>query len=602
MRAIAFDTETCPIVPGLLAPPLVVVSMASVDRIGLCKDRQEAVDWFRLVLHPTVLSDITLVGHNIAYDMAVMAAHDPSLLPAIFAAYEDHRVHDTMINEQLFDIARGRQGSYSLETLAKTYLDRDLDKTRWRLGYGELLDTPIDQWPEGAHEYAKEDAKATYEIFQKQVLLDDDGGERWLEDAPRQAKYSFSIHLMCVWGIRTDPERVAALADSLQKEQIELAKILLEQGLMRQEKGKLVKNQKVLRARVTELGSSKVTGKGQVAIDRATLLATGDPDLRAYTEYVANEKLLSTYVPVLQEGTRVPINSSFRLVETGRRGATKNMQTPPKKEGVRECYVPRPGYVFCSCDYDTLELRALAQINLDLFGSSPLADLYRDDPNADPHTKFASEVFLGIDYAEGMRRKAAKDAELLALRQHAKAYNFGLPGGLGAARFVELAREQYGIEVTEQEAERDKARWIKTWRMRPFFDYVKHRVDFFGWLELPRSRRVRGGLSFCSAANYLFQGPAADGACYAHFLVSQACYTQRRSPLYGSRIVNFMHDELILEMLKDHAADAAQELDRLMCQGMAAFLPDISITTSPALMPRWSKKAQPVYVDGKLSW
>jgi DNA polymerase I-like protein with 3'-5' exonuclease and polymerase domains len=554
----------------------------------------------RIQLQLAAQGAFVIVGHNIAYDMAVLANHDPRLLPLIFAAYEARAIYDTMLCEQLFDIARGalRRGRYSLDALAQSYLHRALDKSTWRMRYGTLLDTPIADWPEGARQYAKEDARTTYDVFQAQLALDTDGNS-WLTNAPEQAKYAFSIHLMCVWGIRTDPQRVSALRLDLVAAQELLAQQLLAAGLLRHEKKGLVKNQKVLQdwVALAYRGTPPCTPKGGVAIDRAALMATGDPTLKAYAEYVANEKLLSTYIPVLEEGITHPINASFRLVETGRRGATKNMQTPPKKEGVRECYVPRPGYVFCSSDYDSLELRALAQVNLDLFGKSPLADLYRADPNADPHTKFAAENFLRIDYDEGIKRKKAKDPELLRFRQAAKAYNFGLPGGLGAEKFVSFARDQYGYELTLAEAQHGKAQWLRTWHMQPFFDYVSHRVQFHGWIEQLRSRRIRGDIGFCDAANSYFQGLAADGACEAHFQVSWACYAKPDSPLFGSRIVNFLHDELFLEIPEHRASSAAVELSRIMNDSMMRFTPDIPITTSPALMRHWSKKADSVYTD-----
>ncbi len=606
MKIIGVDTETAPILDGLLAPPLAVLSYCDGQYRALVP-YTEAPAWFRDCLKRAMAGEFVIAGHNFAYDTAVLAAHDLSLLPDIFAAYSQGVILDTMMVEKLFDIGVGAAlyAGHALDSLADKYCDMQLDKANpWRTRYATLRDTPLEQWPKEAVEYALDDATATRRVLEAQLALAAPG-ERysgWLVNAAVQARNEFSIHLQCVWGMRTDPTRVAALRAALEKDQGELRDVLLEAGLLipnKKKPGVFIKPQKAVRDLVTTAyqGNPPTTPKGGVSVDRKNLLATKDRRLEAYADYVANEKLRTTYLPVLEEGARHPINARFHIVETGRRAATKNMQTPPKAEGVRECYVPRPGFVLCSCDYDSLELRALAQINLDLFGSSPLADLYRDDPNADPHTKFAAENFLGVSYEEGMRLKKARDPELLRFRQAAKAYNFGLPGGLGAPRFVSFAKDQYGFDMTLEEARRGKAQWIKTWRMQPFFDYVNHRVNNFGWMELPRSRRVRGNIGYCDGANYLFQGPAADGACEAHFEVSRRCYLFGSSPLYGSRVVNFLHDELLLEIPEHRAPDAALELCTVMSEAMSVYLPDIPITTSPALMRFWSKKSEAVYDD-----
>ncbi len=596
MRLLGVDTETCPILPGLLAPPLAVLSYSHEHENRLVS-RQDVSEWAKTQLGKyAARNEWAVVGHNVAYDMSVLGAHDASTLPSIFRAYDSRAIYDTMLCEQLKDIADGelRKGGYSLEALDKRYQRPEPDKTTWRLKYGTLMDTPIEQWPQGAKAYALGDAIDTREIFAVQAKNDE-----IMVNAPEQAKYAFSQQLMCVWGIRTDPERVDALETSLRAEQCRIARELRRHGLLKDDPaGKTVKQQKRLQELVTQAygGEPPTTGKGAVSIDKKTLAATKDPLLAAYSEYVANEKLLSTYLPVLREGTRVPINSSFRLLESGRRGASKNMQTPPKKEGVRECYVPRPGFVFCSCDYDSLELRALAQINLDLFGESPLADMYREDPNADPHTRIAAEMFMGISYEEGLRRKKAKDPQLKHFRQGAKAYNFGLPGGLGVNTFIQLAAAPpYNYTMTPEEAEQGKAAWIKLMRMEPFFEYVRHRTEFFGSITLPRSGRVRGGLGFCYGSNYLFQGPAADGACEAHYQVTKECYVVPESALYGCRVVNFMHDELIVEMPEWKASSAARRLSQVMNESMMRYLPDVPVTSSPTLMRRWSKSAEERY-------
>ncbi len=49
-------------------------------------------------------------------------------------------------------------------------------------------------------------------------------------------------------------------------------------------------------------------------------------------------------------------------------------------------------------------------------------------------------------------------------RQRAKAVNFGLSFGMGAKRFLEAARDDYGVEMSLEEAKEAKA---SSWRPTP---------------------------------------------------------------------------------------------------------------------------------------
>jgi len=104
------------------------------------------------------------VGHHIAYDMAVMAAEHPELLPLIFNAYRESRVTDTMIRQMLLDNAIGKFGGYwteyknakgdidekyikiyySLDACYHRVTKKRLKKGTVQLRYGELRDVPME--------------------------------------------------------------------------------------------------------------------------------------------------------------------------------------------------------------------------------------------------------------------------------------------------------------------------------------------------------------------------------------------------------------------------------------------------------------------------
>jgi len=88
---------------------------------------------------------------------------------------------------------------------------------------------------------------------------------------------------------------------------------------------------------------------------------------------------------------------------------------------------------------------------------------------------------------------------------------------------------------------------------------------------------------------------AADAAKDALFAVARECYVTPSSPLYGSRPLVFVHDEIIIESPDERAPEAALRLSELMCEAMNGVAPDVPSAATPALCKRWLKGAEPVY-------
>jgi DNA polymerase I-like protein with 3'-5' exonuclease and polymerase domains len=81
----------------------------------------------------------------------------------------------------------------------------------------------------------------------------------------------------------------------------------------------------------------------------------------------------------------------------------------------------------------------------------------------------------------------------------------------------------------------------------------------------------------------------------------RAAYHDRKSALYGSHPVMFIHDEIIAEVPQDDYHEAGTELSRIMCDEMQKVVPSVRITASPAAMRRWYKNAEPVWKNGRLA-
>ncbi len=187
-RMVALDTETYRIRPGLLAPRLVLGSIAwlspgpRVDGALLTK-QQIAEALVRVLRDP----EAVLAGANIAFDLLVIAVYFQLLgidiMPLIFAALEQERIYDLQLAEALNAIAEGtlgrdprtggelknpetgKRGRYSLATCVDLTLGRADAKANdeYRLRFDEFDDLPLDQLPQEARDYPVDDGRNTGE-------------------------------------------------------------------------------------------------------------------------------------------------------------------------------------------------------------------------------------------------------------------------------------------------------------------------------------------------------------------------------------------------------------------------------------------------------
>lgn len=629
MKVIAWDTETFLIQPGLAVPEMVCLSSAERVNGQIDTGLHDAYVGSELACQWIEDDDVKLVGHNLPYDLAVVVRQRPDILPAVFRKFERGLFCDTMTQQQLLDIATGenkfyqdedgepKRTAYSLAALSYRIMKKWLKKEdTWRLRYGELKNVPIADWPDDARKYAIDDSITTLELFEAQEKIagiPDEVSE--VPDLARQMRAQWALHLMSVWGVRTDGDAVRSLKEDLTRDLAAHMEVLRKTDLIKQvkKKGEIhdQRDMKAIRARVERAfvaqgiavpmtEPSKKFPEGQIATDKNAMNDSGDPDLKRLTEAGAIEKLLSTYIPALEGGTRVPVNAFFNvLVESGRTSCRgPNWQNPPRKGGVRECVVPRKGFVFISADYPTLEMRTLAQVQLDLLGESRMAEVLRT--GKDLHIVLAAQL-LGISVEEAEARAKKGDVEVEEQRQLAKIGNFGMPGGLSAKTFVAYAAG-FGFEIPLEKAEEVHAAFFGAWpEMRAYFRHIEDLADA-GVMVQARSGRVRGGISYCAAANSYFQGLAADGAKEAVWNVAKECYTVPESPLFGTRPIIFLHDEIFAETPWDpaqpeKASAAAFRLAKVMEDSMSKWIPDIPISVEPVMTRRWYKGAKPVEKD-----
>jgi DNA polymerase-1 len=598
MHVLALDTETTISTHADPIPDLVCWSWALGDRSGV--EHWTAGDGHLRDL----IRNCVIVGSNVAFDSAVFCKAFPDILPEIFRAYDDQRIVDIAIREKLIRIAQGRQIPRNwdplpgLAELAQIRLGREISKgdDTWRKRYGELRDVQIAQWPADAIAYARTDAEVTLAIYGRQQ---DRRGDL-IRDAAHQTRSHFALHLASSWGFATDPAKVRALEEDLTLRREALAVTLEAYGLLRRGRGGTWhRDQKRAQGLIAEVLGARAprTDKGAIRLDVDACRESGHHALEAYSEFASIVKQLGDgwgkgNIAELRAGGSYVVRTVFDpLKDTGRTGSRKpNVQNVPRDGGIRECYSARPGCVLACADYGGLELHTFAIASKHLVGFSDMMEAL--NRGEDVHLSLAANA-IGISYGEALRDR--KTDRIKSARQRAKAGNFGFPGGMGAPRFIETQfRQSKGrVQFTESEANQLRNEWFAKWReARPYFDRVGRMVgaNGRGTVEHLFTRRLRGGVRFTEAANSFFQGLGADAAKLGLWEVCRRCYAVPGSALYGSRIVNFVHDEIILETPYDRFSHiVAEELGEAMATGANRILFECPVEAEPLLAFNWSK-------------
>ena len=609
MKLCVLDIETNihtgkPVVVTLLTPEdSVELLTVAENNFGILKD---------FLADP----EVVFLGHNIAFDFAALQTHLPELRPLIWAAYEAGRISDTMIREKLIRCAEGtlddHANGFSLAALASKYLGESMEKgeSSWQLRFCELEGLPAEQYPVGAIDYCKRDVRFPKEIRVKQTKADgspvDDESFDFIVNEIPQCRAALALQLMTDGGVRTDP----ATVERLEKEwrQIVLEGRTKAKKYFKTDETRVLfegacdhevapRNTALLQKDVKKfLGrNTPLTDKGAVRVDEDTLSRIDDPAIQALCAMAGTNKLLTSFLPVLKQGTVASyLRPSYDILKATGRTSCKhpNAQQLPRKGGVRDAFIPREGYTFIECDYSGIEMVTLAQVLLNLFGESKLADALNS--GKDIHLVTSASI-LRRSYEDLVANK--RDPVVKNTRQMSKAANFGFPGGSGAETFLEYAWVSYGVKLSLEEAKRLKQSWLNAYpEMRRYFAYISEKTALGPFqLEQHYSRRLRGGCGYCDGANSYFQGLAADGAKLALWRLAYEQYNVPESPLYGCIGGMFIHDEVILEAPVARAAAAAKRLGEVMVESMRVFTPDVLVKAEPLIMNRLYKDAEPVY-------
>jgi DNA polymerase-1 len=387
------------------------------------------IDVFRVDPTPLwqALASKPIILHNAIFDLAFL--HQLGFTPGDV-------VHDTMLLAQL--LAAGTFDKVGLAAVVERELGRTLDKKLQKADWTGTL-SPVHL------EYAAQDAAILVPLYQALSAKITEAGLDGVAEIERRCLPA--IIWTATSGATFDQERWNALAIAAQAEADRLSTELDAIAPRRPNSLTLdLWNWDSPIQVVEAFAAAGITVEDTADETLATLDHPLAPLLRDYREVT---KKVGTYGKdwskfVSPDGR---IHASWRQIgaASGRMACREpNLQNLPRDPAYRQCLRAPPGRVLIKADYSQIELRIAVKLSRD---TALLAAYHRGE---DLHTLTARQVL-------GKTEVSKQD------RQLAKALNFGLLYGMGAARFREYAKTQYGMLLTEEQARSYRNAFFRTY-------------------------------------------------------------------------------------------------------------------------------------------
>ncbi len=505
-------------------------------------------------LQPVLMrEDITKIGHNLKFDLAVLAApHNGGMRPA-------GPLYDTMIGAWLLEPDRR---SYKLDDLC---LELGLKMT----GFAEV--TAKDPAPDAfcrvgldaAAHYSCEDVFGAMRLFQHQgPLLAEAGLEALMRDV--EGPLIPVLGAMEQAGILVDAAQLEQLSlefadrlDAFEHSIYDCAGISFNINSPKQLGEILFERLQLPKGRKTKTGWStdvKVLENLSQTHELPALIL----------QYRNLAKLKSTYVDKLsslQNAKTGRVHTSFNQcgTATGRLSSSNpNLQNIPirTEEGrrIRSAFIAAEGCSLLSADYSQIDLRVLAHYSQD----PALMTAFQN--GQDIHSRTAAEIFF-----------VAPELVTSEMRRVAKSINFGIVYGMSS---FGLSNQ---LQISRKEAQTFIDRYFAHFSgIKDFMEKIIATAKQDGYVttllgrrrplpDITSSNRVQREFAERTAINTPIQGTAADIIKLAMLRIHHALM---QSGLQ-SRMLLQIHDELVLEVPEAEI----EPVSKLLKEHMEAALP-----------------------------
>jgi DNA polymerase-1 len=307
-------------------------------------------------------------------------------------------------------------------------------------------------------------------------------------------------------------------------------------------------------------------------------LAVQYPVVAKLLEYRTMQKALTSYGQNMIEFINPKtgrLHADFRQIgaPTGRFACTNpNIQQVPHAAEYRRCFMGHPaGRRLIIADYSQIELRILAEFS----GDEGFIAAFNS--GADLHRVTAAQVF-----------NVSQDQVTREQRDFAKRLNFGVVYGIGAQRFSMMT----GLGVTE--AEDVLRRYFATYRGLDIYlresanRAVNEKQTRTGSGRLVKfnydpSDRQQVSMTQRNGKNAPIQGTSADILKRALRLLNDELRDS------SAKIVNIIHDEIVVEVDQGESEEIAQKVERAMCAAGEEYLQTVPVKVETQIASEWTK-------------
>jgi hypothetical protein len=647
---LGLDFETERFASGYMAPRPVCMSLVAGPSAPALVPTPEARDTFVRCLAAQQ------VWHNAPYDLCCALAWWGCTRDVIDALEAD-LIGDTWVIQRLAIIGGlAPWTDLSLDVMYAAHGLGELPKDpAIRLSYGPLLNRPLAEYTPEQITYAANDATAVCNVYARQHTRWLDRGLIYWADVCSLTRKRVWLEACRAWGLRTDARKLDDLRRSVEQHlgtlraQAQVPAFLADEpepppgtnldpyrlvranGTGNKFRQQALVAEVYLTPKSLPLPRSPLRERVAAAVSlvppqvltteprrpkdapprakpwhpaiktaRNVLEESGDDRLVAFAEYGSWSSLEGT-LPHYTAGAYEPIHTKWGMADSTRVTSSKpQIQNLGTDNGIRECFVPRPGYCFLSADHGGLENATLAQFGIWYLHDSSFADFLNS--GKDLHTLVGARIF-GCSYAEAVKLKEAKDKAFTLARDAAKPIDFGAPGGAGWRRLKVSAKQLQGLDWTEAQAKSYRQAWVDAVPVgAKMHDWVGQQAQADGryTVPIPGTTIVRRNVTFCSACNNSFQSLGAVVEAHVGWVLFKERLLVPDSPLVRCALVNYVHDEFIFEVPIGLQTAAGERVAIIMHEAPKAIMPDVDLWSKPEAMAYWSKQARRIVLNGEL--
>ena len=504
------------------------------------------------------------VAHNAKFD-AKWAKHQ--------LGTELGGVFDTMLASQIVSAGES-EDRHSLAAVAARHLDETVDKSEQLSDWsGELSAAQL--------EYAARDAALMLPL--REALIE----RLKRDDLVRVAQLEFEcvvpVAALELNGIFLDAARWREQIAIVKEKRIKLAGDLSAMLAVGTVQGSLFENARAdinldshtqLTAALKRLG---VPLPDSTRNWKLQPLAAEYPVIAKLLDYRTMQKSLTSYGEnilgeINPKTGRIHANFHQIGAPTGRFACTNpNVQQVPHAPEYRRCFRAEEGNKLIIADYSQIELRILAHVTEDK------GFIEAFNSGADLHCVTAAQVF-NTPLAEVTKVQ----------RDFAKRLNFGVVYGIGAQRFSMMT----GIPLTEAESILARYfqtyRGLDTWLRDAARKAVRERTarTLSGRLakfNFDSEDRQAASLAQRNGKNMPIQGASADILKRALRLLHD------KLKATNARLVNIVHDEVVVECEAAQAEEIARTVEEAMCAAGEEFVTRVPVKVETEIADEWVK-------------